>query len=85
MVNMVSSTVSARNPKSTPNPQGFSAHAFELANDRQMKRATIANMVFTHLSIILSVSLFSAHVDQSNFSTVVVLSNTTLSITTLKT
>ena len=63
MVSMVSSTVSARNPKSTPNPQGFSAHAFEFANERKMKRATMANMIFNHLSIILAVFLFSAGVD----------------------
>jgi hypothetical protein len=56
---MVSSTVSARNPKSTPNPQGFSAHAFEFANERKMKRATIANIVFTHLCSILTAFLFS--------------------------
>ena len=85
MVSMVSSTVSARNPKSTPNPQGFSAHAFELPNERKMKRATIANMVFNHLSIILGVSLFSADVHHDDFITFVMRSNTTFSMTTLNT
>ena len=42
-----------------------------------MKRATIANMIFIHLSIILAVFLFSADVDHRNFTTLLMRSNPT--------